>query len=215
MRLLAAASLIAFLAATAPSLAQQPGTGNPATMAPGTPQSAPGMPAANQPNQNDRLFVYEAMIGGNAEVEFGQLTEQKGRSPAVNDFARQMVADHGKANQQLAQLAQAANIPQPRDLDEEHKAMRSRLQQLSGAEFDLAYIRGQIGDHQKTVQLFEWEIGFGQDPQLKGFASEILPIALRHLDMARAVEYQLITTAGAPNPPGAPAPPARAFPPSR
>jgi putative membrane protein len=80
----------------------------------------------------------------------------------VKDFGRQMVADHSKANQQLAQLAQAANIPQSRDLDEEHKAMRSRLQRLSGGDFDLAYIRGQIGDHQKTAQLFEWEIGFGQ-----------------------------------------------------
>jgi putative membrane protein len=200
MRLLAAASLIAFSAA-APSLAQ-PATGNPATMAPGTPQSAPGMPAPNQPNQNDRLFVYEATIGGGAEVDFGQLAEQKGRSQAVKDFARQMVADHSKANQQLAQLAQAANIPQPRELDEEHQAMRSRLEQLSGAEFDLAYIRGQVADHQKTAQLFEWEIGSGQDPQLKNFASQILPIVLRHLDIARAVESQLTATASAPNPPG-------------
>jgi putative membrane protein len=208
MRLLKAASLIAFFAA-APSLAQQPGTGNPALMAPGTPQSAPGMPAANQPNQNDRLFVYAATLGGNAEVESGQVAEQKGPSPAVKDFARQMVADHSKANQQLAQLAQAANLPQPRDLDEEHKAMRSRLQQLSGGDFDLAYIRGQIDDHQKAAQLFEWEIGSGQDPQLKSFASQILPIVLRHLDMARAVEYQLTATAASPNPPGTPAPPAR------
>jgi putative membrane protein len=215
MRLLAAASLIALLAITAPSLAQQPGTGNPPTMAPGTPQSAPGMPAANQPNQNDRLFVYEATIGGNAEVEFGHLPEQKGRSPAVKDFAHQMVADHSKANQQLAQLAQAGNIPQPRELDEEHKAMLSRLQQLSAAEFDLAYIRGQIGDHQKTAQLFEWEIGSGQDPQLKGFASQILPTVLRHLGMARAAEYQLTSTAAAPNPAITPAPPASALPPAR
>jgi putative membrane protein len=213
MRLVAAASLIAFLAA-APALAQ-PAPGNPAAMAPGTPQSAPGRPAANQPNQNDRLFVYEATIGGNAEVEFGQLAEQKGRSAVVKDFARQMVADHSKANQQLAQLAQAANIPQPRELDEEHKAMRSRLDQLSGAEFDLAYIRGQVADHQKTAQLFEWEIGSGQEPQLKMFASQVLPIVLRHLEMARAVEYQLTATAAARNSPAAPAAPASGRPPAR
>src|SRR5947207_3148408 len=154
MRLLAAASFIA-LSAAQPCLAQ-PATGNPATTVPGTPQSTPGMPAPNQPNQNDRLFVYEATIGGKAEVEFGQLAEQKGRSQAVKDFGHQMVADHGQANQRLAQLAQAANIPQPGDLDEEHKAMRAQLDKLSGADLDLAYIRGQIADHQKTAQLFEW-----------------------------------------------------------
>ena len=200
MRLLSAVSIFALLAA-APALAQT-GTGNPAAMAPGTPQSAPGMPAPNQPNQNDRLFVYEATIGGKAEVEFGQLAEQKGRAQAVKDFGHQMVTDHGKANQQLMQLAQAANIPQPGQLDEEHKAMRAQLEKLGGAEFDLAYIRGQVGDHQKTAQLFEWEIGSGQDPQLKAFASDVLPIVLRHLQMATNIELQLTATASAPNRPG-------------
>jgi len=213
MRLFVVASLVAILA-TSPSLAQ-PAPGNPAAMAPGTPQSAPGMPAPNQPNQNDRLFVYEATIGGRAEVEFGQMAEQKGRSQAVKDFGRQMVADHSKANQQLTQLAQAANIPQPPDLDEEHNAMRSQLQNLSGAEFDLAYIRGQVTEHQKAVQLFEWEIGSGQDPQLKAFASQVLPIWYRHLDIARAIEYQLSATAAAPSSPATPTPPASGRAPAR
>src|SRR5205823_5919841 len=125
MRLLATVSIFALLAA-APALAQT-GTGNPAAMAPGTPQSAPGMPAHHQPNQNDRLFVHEATIGGNAEVAFGQLAEQKGRSLMIRDFGHQMAADHGKANQQLIQLARAANLPQPSEPGEEHKAMRSQL----------------------------------------------------------------------------------------
>jgi putative membrane protein len=205
MRLLATVSIFALLAA-APALAQT-GTGNPATMAPGTPQSAPGMPAPNQPNQNDRLFVYELTIGGNAEAAFGQLAEQKGGFPAIRDFGHQMAADHSKANQQLMQLAKAANLPQPGEPDEEHKAMRSQLDQLRGADFDLAYIRGQVGDHQKAAQLLEWEIGSGQDPQLKAFASEILPVVLRHLQMAENIESQLTATASAPNPPrGAPMP---------
>ena len=182
-------------------------------MAPGTPQSAPGMPAPNQLNQNDRLFVYELTIGGNAEVASGQLAEQKGGFPAIRDFGHQMAADHSKANQQLMQLAKAANLPQPGEPDEEHKAMRSQLDQLRGADFDLAYIRGQVADHQKTAQLLEWEIGSGQDPQLKAFASEILPVVLRHLQMAENIELQLTATASASNPPrGTPMPGVRPAP---
>jgi putative membrane protein len=113
-----------------------------------------------------------------------------------------MVADHSKANQQLTQLAKAANLPQPGEPDEEHRAMRSQLDQSTGADFDLAYIRGQVADHQKTAQLLEWEIGFGQDAQLKTFASDVLPIVLRHLQMASNIELQLTATASAPNPPG-------------
>ncbi|PAP99788.1 hypothetical protein CIT25_23255 [Mesorhizobium mediterraneum] len=35
------------------------------------------------------------------------------------------------------------------------------------AAFDLAYISGQITDHQRTAQLLEWEIGSGQDTDLQ------------------------------------------------
>jgi putative membrane protein len=202
MRGFAIVSLLGVLAAV--QAAAQPGTGNPAATSPGASQSAPGASAPHQPNDNDRLFVHAAAVGGKAEVELGQLADRKGHSQAVKDFGRQMVADHGKANQQLMQLAQAANIPQPSQLDEEHNAMRSQLDKLSGREFDLAYIRGQVADHQKTAQLFEWEIGSGQDPQLKGFASQVLPVVLRHLDMASAIENQLTATASAPTAPGLP-----------
>jgi putative membrane protein len=202
MRLFAAVVFAGAL--TAASALAQTGAGNPAAMAPGTPQSAPGMPGPHQPNQNDRLFVYEATIGGNAEVLFGQMAEQKGTAQAVTEFGRQMVADHGKANQQLSQLAQAANVPQPNQLDEEHQAMRAELDKLNGAEFDFAYIRGQVADHQKTAQLFEWEIGAGQDPQLKAFTSDVLPVVLRHLQMATALDAQLSATAAASAAPGAP-----------
>lgn len=197
MRLSIIAAVLCIAAAT-PALAQ-PATGNPAGMAPGTIQSNPGMPAANQPNQADRLFVQEATIGGAAETDLGRLAEQKGQSQSVREFGRQMVADHGKANQQLNGLAQAARVPQPQQLDEEHKAMLGQLEKLGGGAFDQSYIRGQVTDHQKTAQLFEWEIGSGQDPQLKSFAAEILPIVLHHLEMASRIEDEM--TGAAPRPP--------------
>lgn len=197
MRLLIIASALSLAAATPASA--QPGTGNPAGMSPGTVQAAPGMPSSNQPNQADRLFVQEATIGGAAEVDLGRLAEQKGQSQAVKEFGRQMVADHGKANQQLNGLAQAARVAQPQQLDEEHKAMFGQLERSSGAGFDLAYIRGQVTDHQKTAQLLEWEIGSGQDPQLKTFASQVLPIVLQHLEMASTIEDEM--TGAAPRPP--------------
>lgn len=197
MRMLIIASALSLAAATLASA--QPGTGNPAGMAPGTVQAAPGMPAPNQPNQADRLFVQEATIGGAAEVDLGRLAEQKGQSQAVKEFRRQMVADHGEANQQLSGLAQAGRVVQPQQLDEEHKAMFGQLKRTSGAGFDLAYIRGQVTNHQKTAQRLEWEIGSGQDPQLVNFASQVLPIVLHHLEMASTIEDEM--TGAAPRPP--------------
>jgi putative membrane protein len=187
MRLLATVSSIAVLL-TIPAWAQE---GNPAGMSPGTPQAAPGVPAPNQPNQPDRLFVHEATIGGMAEVELGKLAEQKGHNDAVKDFARRMVEDHTKANDRLMSLAKQDGVVLPDVLDREHRTMRTELEKSSGAEFDRAYIQGQVQDHQKAAQLLEWEIGSGQDTQLKSFAAETLPVVLQHLQMARNLQAQM------------------------
>jgi len=42
-----------------------------------------------------------------------------------------------------------------------------------------------VTDHQMTVQLFEWEIGSGYDPQLRAFAAQVVPTVLRHWSWRR------------------------------
>jgi putative membrane protein len=179
MRLLGTAAIVAGLLAP-PAWGQ---AGNPAGMTPGT--------GPEQPNNADRLFVRAAAIGGMGEVELGKLGERKAQSDALKDFARRMIEDHGEANESLISLAKEDGIAVPDALDEEHEALRDRLGAMSGSEFELAYIQGQVVDHQKTVQLLEYEIGSGQDVELKSFASEILPIVLDHLEMAQSIQAEL------------------------
>ena len=179
MRFLAVLASSAALLAM-PALAQQ---GNPAGMTPGT--------GPDQPNAADRNFARAAAGGGMAEVEFGKLAEQRAGSEALKDFGRRMVEDHGKANDKLEGLAKDDGIPLPDKIDPEHAAMHDRLAGLSGAEFDRAYLAGQLADHQKTAQLLEYEIGSGQDADLKSFASEALPIVLQHLRMAQDIQAEM------------------------
>jgi putative membrane protein len=181
---------------TAPAFGQpanraSPGPGNPAGIPPGTIESAPGDPAARQTNQPDRTFIHAATIGGLAEVDLGKLATQKGAGRAVKDFAQLMVRDHGTANDRLAGLAKADGVMLPDKFDEEHRILRGQLEQLSGARFDQAYIQGQISDHQKSAQLLEYEIGSGENPDLKAFASDILPMVLEHLRMGQGIAAEL------------------------
>ena len=179
MRMLATvASIVALLAV--PAAGQE---GNPAFM---TPDTGP-----KQPNNTDRIFVHAAAIGGMAEVQLGDLAQQKAQSEAVKDFGRRMVEDHGKANEQLISIAKEVGIPVPDELDQEHKAMRDRLQAMTGAEFDLAYIEGQVADHQKTTQLLEHEIGSGQQVDLKNFAAATLPVVIAHLRTAQELQAEM------------------------
>jgi putative membrane protein len=178
---------LAALAAAAPALAQQPGVGNPAATPAGTPERAPGMPATHEPNDADRIFAREVLIGGRAEVMFGKLAAERAHGTAVKQFAERMVQDHTRAGNELMNLAKAADVSIPEGLDRDHRTIRGELDKLNGAAFDDAYIRGQITDHQQTVQLLEFEIGSGQDPALKQFAVQALPVVMRHLQMAQAI----------------------------
>lgn len=62
-----------------------------------------------------------------------------------------MVADHQKASQEVKQLAAQEHIDLPADMPPMHKEMVDQLSQLSGKEFDRAYITHMINDHVKNV----------------------------------------------------------------
>jgi putative membrane protein len=105
----------------------------------------------------------------------------------LKQFAEADGADHTRAGDELMNLAKAADVSIPEELDPDHRTIRGELDKLNGAAFDDAYIRGQITDHQQTVQLLEFEIGSGQDPALMQFAVRMLPVVMRHLQIAQAI----------------------------
>lgn len=158
-------------------------------------QSAAGVAAPRQIDQPDRAFVHAAATGGLAEVKFGRLAAQKATGRAVKEFADHMVRDYGAANDRLASLAKANGIALPDASDEDRKAMYARLEQSTGGQFDRAYIEGQIIEHQNTAQLFEYEIGSGENAELKKFASDLLPTVLAHLRMAKAIDTGMASQA--------------------
>jgi putative membrane protein len=183
MRLIAAAAVIAAVIIT-PAAAQ---FGNPGGADPATRESSPGVPVPNQTNVQDRLFVMLAGQGGRAEVELAKVAEQKSKSAAVVAFAKQMVAEHGKSNERLAQLAKQTGIPLPADLAPDQKLAKETLEALDPGLFDAAYMRVQVVDHQKTVLLLQWEIGSGENADLQRFASETLPAVLHHLQLTQSL----------------------------
>lgn len=198
MRLLIPMSLAAFSAMVGTVAAQAPqhgpGPGNPAGTPPGTREAAPAVPAPRQLNEADRKFLQAATTGGTAEVEFAQLAGRVSKSTGVKEFAQRMVRDHQEANKRIATLARNADLPPIPALDPDHKVVIDRLSKLQGATFDRAYIDSQIVDHQVMAQLLEYEIGSGQDKEVKGLAAELLPSILDHLQTADAVLAGLTTT---------------------
>ncbi len=139
----------------------------------------------------DQKFITEAATGGKAEVELGKLASERGGSDAVKQFGQKMATDHGKANDELAQLAQQKGITLPTDLDAKHKKLHDRLSKLSGAEFDAAYMREMVRDHDKDVKEFQRESRRGKDPDVKAWAAKTLPTLQEHDQLAKQTQASL------------------------
>ncbi len=144
---------------------------------------------------DDNKFLKDAAIGGMIEVEVGKLALQRASSDAVKQFAQKMVDDHTKANEELKQVASKANINVPEGLDSKHQSRVDKLSKFSGTEFDRAYIKDQLKDHQQDVKEFQNEAENGNQEEVKKFASKILPTLQEHLSMAKDLNKQKDNTA--------------------
>ena len=138
-------------------------------------------------SSQDRNFVMDAAMGGLLEVELGRVAAQKGMSDAVKQFGQRMVDDHSKANTELMTLASGKGITLPTALDEKHQKDVTKLSAMSGAEFDRAYSKMMLSDHNKDVSEFEKQSTKGTDTDLKAFASKTLPTLQEHLQMAKTL----------------------------
>lgn len=146
--------------------------------------------AANLSPQ-DQKFVKEAAQGGMAEVMLGQMASKKATVDSVKQFGQMMVKDHTKANNQLKQLTTEKGVRLPTDVAPEHKALAARLEKLSGSEFDRAYMKEMVEDHEKDVKAFEKQVDSGRDADVKAWASKTLPTLQMHLKTAKDVEAKL------------------------
>jgi putative membrane protein len=144
-----------------------------------------------QPSATDTKFMKTLAQGGMAEVAAGKLAGEKASDPAVKQFGEQMVKDHTQNDEQLRTLAKSSGVSLPTKTDQQLSAAQSKLESASGPAFDAAYIREQVQDHQKTVQLLEHEIQNGNDPAVRQFAQKTLPVVSHHLAMAKELESKL------------------------
>jgi putative membrane protein len=136
----------------------------------------------------DEKFMKDAAAVGMAEVKLGALAEQHAASDGVKQFGKRMATDHGTANDELKQLASQKGVQLPTALDRSHQSLYDRLSKLNGADFDRAYMKEMVKDHDRDVKAFQKEADSGKDSDLKAWASKTLPTLKEHQDQAKQVQ---------------------------
>ncbi len=137
---------------------------------------------------NSQQFTTDAATAGKAEVALGKLAMQKSTNPAVKRFAKQMVADHTKANTKLQAIAKREKLSVPANLTADQKAAADKLRSQSGAAFDRAYATQMVDDHEKVANLLRNAADDKNlDGQLREFARTTLPTVEHHLAEAKSL----------------------------
>jgi len=195
----------------------------------GTPaQTAPGVPATTSKTaadssksaadssksamsgsklaHGDRKFIEKAAEDGLAEVELGKLAAQKATDPAVKSLAEQMVKDHTGANQKLASLAQSKGITMPTALSHSDERHLHKLEKLSGAKFDEAYVKDMLKDHKDDAKAFDKQAQKAKDPDVKQFAADNASVIHQHLATIEDLHKNLRKGGTAPTRTTSPAP---------
>lgn len=199
--LIASSTLLALCLAL-PAVAQDYGSGNPASgdAGSGSPAGATNSAGAKEDGKSsrtavasrqDRKFVEDAAIAGMAEIQLGQIATQRAQHPAVRDYGNQMVNDHTTANRRLMTIAATLGITPPEELDFRHRRMVKKLGKAEGREFDEDYIDGEVKDHKKMMEIMEEQISDGENPDLKQLATDMLPRIREHQQMAERLKEQL------------------------
>jgi putative membrane protein len=137
-------------------------------------------------NPDDRSFLERAAVGGKAEVELGQLAQEKAQNDQVKQFAQRMVTDHSQANSELVSMGDKMALTLPTELDKEHQDLKNKLSKLNGAKFDKEYMQAMVDDHQKDLEDFKKESNNAINSDVKDFAAKTATVIQQHLELAKA-----------------------------
>ena len=144
-----------------------------------------------QASDDDKQFLAKAAQSDVNEIKLSQLAEKKASNPAVKSFAQKMVTEHKKLSASMKPFAESWGITPASDLDDDHKQEYSKLNGLSGADFDKEYMEQMVSDHSKALDAFTSEAKDTKDAKFKAAVLKGKTVVAAHKNMAYDLEKKL------------------------
>jgi putative membrane protein len=133
--------------------------------------------------------IHEVNAG---EIAAGKIAQTKATNADVKAYAREMVSAHTAMDKKGASITGATGASNAAIRDSvvnANQAMASQLQSSnSGAEFDRAYLDGQVMAHQNTLNFLQAAQNQAQNADLKQMITAAIPDVQKHLDRAKSLQ---------------------------
>ncbi|MFC4145873.1 DUF4142 domain-containing protein [Micromonospora mangrovi] len=147
--------------------------------------------AAAQPSTQDTQYLQAVHQVNLAEIVTGNLAQQKGQNQQVKELGKQFVTDHTQLDQSVQSTASQLNVQLPSQPTADQQKVVDKLNKLSGAEFDKAWVTAELAGHVQAIQATQTEISQGSEQSVIQLAQDALPVLQAHYDALVALAQTL------------------------
>ena len=138
-------------------------------------------------------FVTAAATSDMYEVTAGKIAAQRAQSPAVKEFAEEMVKAHTGTTAKLKGIIASNNInvAPPAHVDNRRQGMLDDLRGAKAEDFDHRYITQQVAAHKEADILMRGYAKDGDNAAIKEFAATTDKAVKMHLSMAEKLDADI------------------------
>ena len=136
---------------------------------------------------DEQTFIKDAVQGNLAEVQLGELAVQRAETDTVRKFAETLRMDHQAALKRATNLAKSLKVEPPTEPATEARGIFEGLSQLSGSEFDAAFVSHMITLHESAIAKYSRNASSDNDA-VATMVAEALPKLEAHLATAQALQ---------------------------
>lgn len=158
--------------------------------------------AANPPPQQPVVLSDAEVLGlmgtaNDAEIGAAQVAISKGQKQTVKDFATKMMTEHTANNVKLKAVETKSAVVRAesdvsRELKKNADTMINNLKNTKDADFDKAYIDGQVQMHQDLLNALDQNlIPHAQNADIKAYLTETRTAVESHLNEAKTIQASL------------------------
>jgi putative membrane protein len=154
-------------------------------------------PAAHAAGPTDAQIAAIVVAANTVDIDAGKQAESRTRNKDVRAFAKQMVTDHTSVNKQASALVKKLHVTPEENatsktLRQDGATAQTRIGQLSGKDFDKAYVDNEVAYHQTVIDAVDKTlIPSASNAELKALLVKVRPVLEEHLEHAKHLQAEL------------------------
>lgn len=130
----------------------------------------------NNVNAVDQEFMSQLNVSMETEIAAAQIASSKAENEDVKTHVQNMIPEYKLAQNELRQLAVSLNVNLESLRIQEQLNLLSRLNGLSGSEFDLTYMNGSVKSQQHILNIFQKAFNEGNNANVKGYVHRYIDL---------------------------------------